>query len=154
MSIFQPKNSDEARELLVWAATLGWSLIPLEGKVPMGGGTWRKRVFAPREFVRRNIGIRFGPASMGMCEIDIDTDQKEDIAKVIAAYKKHNPVLIGRGGNVRRCMFRIKNRPVEEINRARKLAKLPYQTEEGKQAHLALAYWRHQSSSIADTWHT
>ena len=135
MGAFQPRNSAEACALLGWAAAIGWSLIPLAGKQPVGYG-WQRAVYEPRAFVRRNIGLRFGPPSLHMAEIDIDTDQPADIKAVLDAFKPFNPVLIGRDGNVRHCLFRLTGRPLETFKQTRKLAKLPYHTDDDKQAHL------------------
>ena len=121
----------QAEQILADHAALGIQPIPLLGKDPrINGKGWGNRDYKPADFIRNgaitNIGWLYGPASNGLCEIDIDTDRFADISKVVALYNEIGCVQAGRGGQVRRVIFRVEDRPENMLGNGGVNAKLPY----------------------------
>ena len=129
------KEINKIKEMLEWAKTIGVRPLPLHttnhkqkrngewygGKQPMGDG-WGLRDHTAEEFVykhpkgefgrawlqnglMRNVGLQLGPASKGLIDIDLDSDEAIDRAAEFFGDLK--PVQYGRGGVRTHMLLRV-----------------------------------------------
>lgn len=134
-------DKDKIQRMLKWAEEIGVRPLPLHstnhsqkkngdwygGKAPIGKG-WGLREHTAEEFLYRHpkgnhgkawlkngemrcVGFQLGPASKGL--IDIDLDSEEAIDRADEFFGDLNPIQYGRGGIRTHMLLRVSDVPAE-----------------------------------------
>ena len=106
-----------AKGMLSWCQRLGVSPVPLaaDSNMPFHKA-WGLADFTAQDFLDKqgrllNVGWLLGPRSGWLCDIDIDTDDGEEIYKISGVYEDIGALAIGYSGRVSHYMFRVSGRP-------------------------------------------
>ena len=91
-----------AAEYLDWAKSVGWSILPVRpDKIPASGYSWGHKEYQPHDWMLSDgtlagLGVLLGPKSGWTFEIDIDTDDRDDIKKVLDLWFEFGLITIGK----------------------------------------------------------
>ena len=87
---------------LDWAASVGWSILPVRpNKIPAGGHSWGQQSYIPESWVLKDgtlagIGLQFGVKSGWTFEIDMDTDDEDDLKAVMDIWEEAGMIVVGK----------------------------------------------------------
>lgn len=74
--------------------SLGLRPVPLDGKDPsVNGAAWHARAYGAADHRGRNVGLVLGPASGGLCDVDLDCAEAREIAPI---FLPETPAKFGR----------------------------------------------------------